>query len=69
MPPRLQARGIPIQRRDSGAELLDAADVEFDGAVGAAGQAGAVEEGERFGCVFVGTCLRQCPIGKQYTKR
>jgi epoxyqueuosine reductase QueG len=22
-----------------------------------------------FGCVYIGTCLRECPIGKQFTKR
>ncbi len=22
-----------------------------------------------FGCVFIGTCMRECPVGKQFTKR
>ncbi len=26
-------------------------------------------EGEDFGCTFIGTCLRECPIGKQFTTR
>jgi epoxyqueuosine reductase len=28
-----------------------------------------MKEGQGFGCTFVGTCLRECPVGKQLTQR
>jgi epoxyqueuosine reductase len=27
-----------------------------------------MKEGEGFGCIFLGACMRKCPIGKQFTK-
>ena len=44
----LKSGAVPVQGGGAGSELLDAADVEFHGAVVAAEAAGAVEEGEGF---------------------
>ena len=44
--PALKLGAVPVQGGDAGAELLDAADVEFDGAVVTDEAAGAVEEGD-----------------------